>query len=88
MKKKVLVCILDGWGLGKNNSYNAIFLAKKKKFELFEKKKGELKIKTFEKEVGFTCRSIWKFRGWSHKYWSWKNYSPRCNEDFKIIQQW
>ena len=30
MKKKVMLCILDGWGLGKSNPYNAISEAKKK----------------------------------------------------------
>ena len=29
--KKVLLCILDGWGIGSKNKYNAIESAKKKK---------------------------------------------------------
>ena len=52
MKKKVLVCILDGWGLGKNNSFNAIFLAKKKNFDYLTKKYGYLKLKASENDVG------------------------------------
>ena len=52
MRKKVLVCILDGWGLGKNNSFNAIFLAKKKNFDYLTKKYGYLKLKASENDVG------------------------------------
>ncbi len=52
MKKKVLVCILDGWGLGKNDSYNAVFLAKKKNFDHLTKKYGFLKLKASENDVG------------------------------------
>ena len=53
MRKKVLVCILDGWGLGKNNSHNAVFLAKKKKnFDYLTKKYGYLKLKASENDVG------------------------------------
>ena len=52
MRKKVLVCILDGWGLGKNNSHNAIFLAKKKNFDYLTKKYGYLKLKASENDVG------------------------------------
>ena len=51
MRKKVLVCILDGWGLGKNNSHNAIFLAKKKNFDYLNKKNGYLKLKDYENYV-------------------------------------
>ena len=52
MRKKVLVCILDGWGLGKNNSYNAVFRAKKKNFDYLTKKYGYLKLKASENDVG------------------------------------
>ena len=52
MRKKVLVCILDGWGLGKNNPHNAIFLAKKKNFDYLTKKYGYLKLKASENHVG------------------------------------
>ncbi len=52
MRKKVLVCILDGWGLGKKNSHNAVFLAKKKNFEHLTKKYGYLKLKASENDVG------------------------------------
>ena len=31
--KKVLLCILDGWGIGSKNKYNAIESAKKKNFD-------------------------------------------------------
>ena len=36
--KKVLLCILDGWGIGSKNKYNAIESAKKKKLRLSCKK--------------------------------------------------
>ena len=52
MRKKVQVCILDGWGLGKNNPHNAIFLAKKKNFDYLTKKYGYLKLKASENDVG------------------------------------
>ncbi len=52
MRKKVIVCILDGWGLGKNNSYNAVYLAKKKNFDHLTKKYGFVKLKASENQVG------------------------------------
>ncbi len=52
MRKKVLICILDGWGLGKNDSYNAVYLAKKKNFDHLTKKYGFLKLKASENDVG------------------------------------
>ena len=51
-KKKVLVCILDGWGLGKNNSHNSVFLAKKQNFDYLTKKYGYIKLKASENDVG------------------------------------
>ena len=33
MTKKVLLCILDGWGIGEKNKNNAIHMAKTKKTE-------------------------------------------------------
>ena len=35
--KKVLLCILDGWGIGSKNKYNAIESAKKKTFSAGKK---------------------------------------------------
>ena len=32
MAKKILLCILDGWGVAEDNAHNAVHLAKKKKF--------------------------------------------------------
>ena len=33
MTKKVLLCILDGWGVGEKNKNNAIHIAKTKNFD-------------------------------------------------------
>ena len=44
MKKKVILCILDGWGLGKSNPYNAISEAKKKIFDKILSKYGMIKL--------------------------------------------
>ena len=52
MKKKVLLCILDGWGLGENHSENAIFLANKKNFESLTNKYGCLRLNASENDVG------------------------------------
>ena len=30
--RKILLCILDGWGLGKSNKYNAIESGKNREF--------------------------------------------------------
>ena len=38
MKKKILLCILDGWGIGEKNNYNAIHIAKTLNFQRLEKK--------------------------------------------------
>lgn len=35
--KKVLLCILDGWGIGSKNKYNAIESAKKKTLTIWQK---------------------------------------------------
>ncbi|MEE2695340.1 MAG: 2,3-bisphosphoglycerate-independent phosphoglycerate mutase [Pseudomonadota bacterium] len=52
MKKKILLCILDGWGLGRNHSKNAIHLAKKKNFDYFLERFGSIKLNASEKNVG------------------------------------
>ena len=44
MKKKVLLCILDGWGVGKKNKNNAIHIAKTKNFDNLIKKYGFIKL--------------------------------------------
>ena len=36
--RKVLLCILDGWGLGKKNKHNAIEVAKTENFDAIVKK--------------------------------------------------
>ena len=50
--KKVLLCILDGWGIGSKNKYNAIESAKKKNFDYLSKKFGFIKLHASEKKVG------------------------------------
>jgi 2,3-bisphosphoglycerate-independent phosphoglycerate mutase len=50
--KKVLLCILDGWGLGEKNQYNAIEKARKKNFDFLVKEFGHSKLYASEKEVG------------------------------------
>ena len=52
MNRKVLLCILDGWGLGKDHSHNAIFLAKKSNFESLSKRFGHIKLSASEHSVG------------------------------------
>lgn len=52
MSKKVLLCILDGWGLGENHSKNAIFLAKKKNYNFLSEKYGFIKLNASENFVG------------------------------------
>ena len=52
MQKKVLLCILDGWGIGKRNKFNAIYQAKKNNFNRLKKKYGEIKLKASEQHVG------------------------------------
>ena len=50
--RKVLLCILDGWGLGKKNKYNAIEVAKTENFDAIAKKFDMGKLYASEKEVG------------------------------------
>ena len=38
MTKKVLLCILDGWGIGEKTKNNAIHVAKTKNFDYLAKK--------------------------------------------------
>ena len=47
MKKKVLLCILDGWGIGRKNKNNAIHIAKTKNFDTL--KKNPIIISKFNK---------------------------------------
>ena len=51
MRKKVLVCILDGWGLERIIPIMLFFLAKKN-FDFLTKKYGYLKLKASENDVG------------------------------------
>ena len=50
--KKILLCILDGWGLGKQNKHNAIAVAKTDNFDAITKKFGMGKLYASEKKVG------------------------------------
>ena len=52
MKKKILLCILDGWGLGEKTKYNAIHCAKKKNFDLIKRKFGSIKLEASGQDVG------------------------------------
>ena len=52
MEKKVLLCILDGWGIGPENEFNAVHLSKKKNFDFLVKKYGSLKLSASENDVG------------------------------------
>ncbi len=52
MKKKILLCILDGWGIGEKNNYNAIHIAKTLNFQRLEKKYKSIKLSASEKHVG------------------------------------
>ena len=50
--RKILLCILDGWGLGKSNKHNAIEVAKTENFDAIAKKFDMGKLYASEKEVG------------------------------------
>ena len=50
--RKILLCILDGWGLGKKNKYNAIEVAKTENFDAIAKKFDMGKLYASEKKVG------------------------------------
>lgn len=52
MSKKVLLCILDGWGLGEKDPTNAVFSAKTKNFNTLIKKFGSVKLMASENSVG------------------------------------
>ncbi len=52
MAKKILLCILDGWGVAEDNAHNAVHLAKKKNFDFLSKKFGFIKLQASEKKVG------------------------------------
>ena len=52
MKKKVLLCILDGWGIGKKNNKNALHLANLKNFDRLRKTYGQIKLDASETQVG------------------------------------
>ncbi len=52
MSKRVLLCILDGWGVGESDPTNAVFSAKTKHFNRLNKKFGSIKLKASENSVG------------------------------------
>ena len=52
MKKKVLLCILDGWGISEESSFNAISEAKTNNFDKIIKKYGMIKLFASEDKVG------------------------------------
>ena len=52
MNKKVLLCILDGWGVAEKSSFNAISEAKTKNFDEIVKKFGMIKLFASEDKVG------------------------------------
>lgn len=50
--KKVILCILDGWGLGPDSESNAVFLSKKKNFDSIISKFSFTSLQASENEVG------------------------------------
>ena len=52
MSNKVLLCILDGWGLGKDNPTNAISMAKKKNYDFLTSNYGYTNLKASGNDVG------------------------------------
>ena len=52
MKKKVMLCILDGWGEAESSSYNAISEAKKNNFDQIVNKYGMITLFASEQQVG------------------------------------
>ena len=52
INKKVLLCILDGWGVGLQNSGNAISVANTKTYDHLLKKYPNTILKASENDVG------------------------------------
>ncbi len=52
MSKRILLCILDGWGLSKNIQKNAIHIAKTKNYDFLSKKFGSIPLNASENCVG------------------------------------
>ena len=52
MSNKVLLCILDGWGLGKDNPKNAISMAKKQNYNFLTSHYGYTHLKASGNDVG------------------------------------
>ena len=52
MKRKILLCILDGWGIAEKSQFNAISEAKTKNFDEIVKKFGMIKLFASEEKVG------------------------------------
>ena len=52
MLKRVLLCILDGWGLGENDGSNAISIANTPNFDFLSAKYDFIKLMASENEVG------------------------------------
>ncbi|MAY91077.1 MAG: phosphoglycerate mutase (2,3-diphosphoglycerate-independent) [Rickettsiales bacterium] len=52
IKQKVILCILDGWGLAPPSPKNAISLAKKKNFDLIINKYSNTQLNASENDVG------------------------------------
>ena len=52
MSKRILLCILDGWGLGKNHSQNAISQAEINNFRSLSENYGLIKLNASENNVG------------------------------------
>ena len=48
----MLLCIIDGWGLGEKNNSNAIHLAKKKNLDKIFSQFDFVKLRASEKQVG------------------------------------
>ncbi len=52
MLKRVLLCILDGWGLGENDGSNAISIANTPNFDFLSTKYDFIKLMASENDVG------------------------------------
>jgi hypothetical protein len=73
-KQRVVLCIMDGWGINKNSNHNAVALAKTPNVDYLTDTYPYSTLEASGEHVGLPTRSSRQFRSWSYEL----RFRPGC----------
>ena len=76
-RRRVLLVILDGWGFGRQDETNPIFLAETPVWGLLDQELSNFLPESRRRGGGFAGRKGWQFRSRAYQYWFWPGRASR-----------